>query len=181
MDSQHNPQYNQGTTVERLACELAFVYEGTYPTVITTLIVCILYWFEHSKSKYNQCSALDTDARVWYGLIALIIFTLIIGIGVSMTKKMLKTERPCKTLKMDSDCCPDNYDVPSGHTAHGVFHGLVLYSIGYRFLGTFLLLQAMFRYLGKQHSVEAVGVGGIYGLMSFMIFNSIFRLEPKSS
>ena len=146
--------------IEKISCDLAFMYDGSFPTFITTLVICIIYGFQSSDYIH-----------VLYGTCAILALTFILHHLVTVTKTIFKNERPCQIMKAEiSDCCPNNYDIPSGHTALGIFHGLILYYSGYQYLSIFFFIQPILRYIGKQHSIDALALGGVYGIIFYSIF-----------
>lgn len=162
-------KHRPNTELEKIACDLALVYEGIYPTIITTIAVCMLYGYQF------HCNDSTESEQSLYIMCAILVLTLVLNAFVAATKKIFKTERPCQTMEIDTTrCCPESYDVPSGHAALGIFHGLLLYNVGYHNLSMFFFLQPVLRYIGKQHSLSALTLGGIYGIVFYLIFAYFF-------
>ena len=175
MDLTKQPRPN--TEIEKVACDLAVIYEGVDPTIVTTIAVCILYWYQNTSNMSDIITyPSDEDMLAIYGVCVILCMTLILIFFVMSTKNIFKTSRPCQTIGIQTThCCPDNYDIPSGHTALGIFHGLVLYSAGYDYLSILFFIQPILRYVGKQHSLTAITVGGIYGIIFYLIFAFFFN------
>lgn len=174
---QYKHENKTNTEIEKIACDFAFMYEGIYPTIITTIVVCILYGYQNLDNVSDfVTNPSDEDVWIVYVVCAILALTLVLNVLVAITKKIFETKRPCQTMGIKTtQCCPDNYDVPSGHTALGIFQGLVLYSTGYHYLSVFFFIQPILRYVGKQHSLSALAVGGMYGIVFFLIFTSLFK------
>lgn len=156
--------------LENISSDLAFIYSGSYSTIITTIFVCILYGAQNmfiNTSCYHK-------SFVIYNIIAILTLSFILNLFVIETKKIFKTIRPCQLIqdkKHKKINCPKSYDIPSGHAALGLFHGLILFNAEYKLLSLFFFLQPIFRYIGKQHSFAAITIGSLYGIITYRVAN----------
>lgn len=135
--------------LEKEACKFGWIYESERYLTALILVSAVA---PEMKNKLKM----------------LIIGKLLIFIVLNI-KKYLKTERPCQALNY-TKCCPSSFDTPSGHSALGVFHGLLCIKYGYKYLGYFFLLQPLSRIVGKQHSLTAVLSGSLLGYVFYLIY-----------
>ena len=146
--------------LEKLACKLAFIYNDNIMLIITLFFISILLLYKDININYKNI----------YGVIIICILTYILEIIIIISKNHFKTSRPCQDRNIISKCCPKSFDIPSGHTSLGIFHGLILYYAGYKYLSIFFFLQPLFRYIGLQHTLTAIAIGGVYGGIFYKIF-----------
>lgn len=92
----------------------------------------------------------------------LCLITIVLIGFIKIIKKLFQTDRPC-SFQNNHPCCPSNYDIPSMHSALGVFHGILLFKAGYKKISYFFFMQPILRILGNQHSLLAVIIGTIIG------------------
>jgi len=148
---------------EKLACKLAFIYDDNIMLIITVFFISILLLYKNGNININYENI--------YGIIIICLLTYILEIIIIISKNYFKTSRPCQDRNIISKCCPaTSFDIPSGHTALGVFHGLILYYTGYKYLSVFFFLQPLFRYIGLQHTLTAIAIGGVYGGIFYKLF-----------
>jgi hypothetical protein len=144
--------------LEKLACKLAFIYDDNTTLIITIFFISILFLYK------------NINYRNIYRILIICLLTYILEIIIIISKKYFKTSRPCQDRNIISKCCPKSFDIPSGHTSLGVFHGLILYYAGYKYLSIFFFLQPLFRYIGLQHTITAIAIGGVYGGIFYKMY-----------
>jgi len=99
-----------------------------------------------------------------------------------MLKDYKITIRPCQNINninniKNDPYCPETSDIPSFHSALGMFQGLCCVNLGYNYVGIYLLMEPISRYIGLFHSVSAVAIGSTIGILCyyfFIIFNDNF-------
>ena len=153
-------------SVEQITNNFSFIYNTNYQSILTTIFVCILFFYAYY----------ETDDKFYLFSIILIILclTLILYKFIDICKNTLKTIRPCNQnnneIKLNTDYCPNSYDIPSGHSALGIFHGMILYGCGYEYLSIYFFIQPILRYIGSQHTMTAIVSGGFIGMITYYIF-----------
>jgi hypothetical protein len=162
-------------TPEKLACYFGIIYNN-YNSILIGLI--ILYLCRNKKlgdnfTENTSVKSFNLFSNVINNFIKIGSVSIILSIVIEILKKIFKSIRPCSKLEYTSnDCCPKSYDIPSGHSAYGVFHGLLLLKGGYPFLGYLLMSMPIARYIGKQHSLAAVLIGSLLGYYAYDTINT---------
>ena len=127
--------------LREIACIYGLVYDPLLIIPVTLLIASL--------------------GKTTYDMVKILVATWLLELLVHVAKYNIPSVRPCQELGLN--CCPSTNDIPSGHAALGMFHGLLLYNMGYRYESMFFFLQGVSRYVGKQHSAVAIMLGSVMG------------------
>jgi len=96
---------------------------------------------------------------------------------IGVLKNYFKTDRPLDCLNSEYDICPESYDIPSGHSFFSVFWTMIIYktlnNYYYKNVKMYLIIYLVFiplsRYISGVHSIGAIIVGSVMGIIWFVI------------
>ena len=109
---------------------------------------------------------------------------------IGKTKNYFKITRPLQCENSDLDYCPISYDVPSGHSFFSIFWLLVIYlslkqnsknknsnkkhlNLIKKCLMLYLVFIPFTRYLSHVHSLSAVILGCLMGIIWFIFYKFV--------
>lgn len=161
--------------IEFIAGKLGWLYnDNVHQLILTSCIVALIMY---TNLKINCENKL-------YILGIIICFTIILYCVACVLKNMINSTRPCKLINDDDfkfeEFCPSSNDIPSMHSAFGIFHGLILYNCGYTWATLPFFIQPFVRYVGKQHSLIAVVTGSILGATIYFTMQNLIKKQISS-
>ena len=108
----------------------------------------------------------------------ILFFSYSVSIICGVLKQLATTHRPCVNEPNNQlydklyVSCPKSSDVPSGHSAVGIFMGLALWDTS-PLLASYYLSSGITRYIGQVHSLDAIAAGTGIGLIGFILYKII--------